>query len=98
MQLGLSFNGRTPGWQSGNWGSIPHGSTEIIYSLTYYFFFNSCIALEILSRFFHSFNCSVFCSKSLIFMKLLRSEEHTSELQSPDHLVCRLLLEKNKLH
>src|SRR5947208_11097856 len=28
---------------------------------------------------------------------LARSEEHTSELQSPDHLVCRLLLEKNKL-
>src|SRR5258708_22924620 len=28
-----------------------------------------------------------------------RSEEHTSELQSPDHLVCRLLLEKtNKPH
>src|SRR5258708_23519730 len=26
-----------------------------------------------------------------------RSEEHTSELQSPDHLVCRLLLEKQKL-
>src|SRR5258708_11543758 len=25
---------------------------------------------------------------------LARSEEHTSELQSPDHLVCRLLLEK----
>src|SRR5258708_9373760 len=24
----------------------------------------------------------------------MRSEEHTSELQSPDHLVCRLLLEK----
>src|SRR5207244_8035930 len=24
----------------------------------------------------------------------IRSEEHTSELQSPDHLVCRLLLEK----
>src|SRR5258708_26640946 len=27
-----------------------------------------------------------------------RSEEHTSELQSPDHLVCRLLLEKKKEH
>src|SRR5574344_2468565 len=27
----------------------------------------------------------------------LRSEEHTSELQSPDHLVCRLLLEKKKI-
>src|SRR5438876_9050034 len=26
----------------------------------------------------------------------VRSEEHTSELQSPVHLVCRLLLEKNK--
>src|SRR5438552_1864199 len=28
--------------------------------------------------------------------KFNRSEEHTSELQSPDHLVCRLLLEKKK--
>src|SRR5258708_14766672 len=28
--------------------------------------------------------------------KTSRSEEHTSELQSPDHLVCRLLLEKKK--
>src|SRR5256885_8521973 len=27
-----------------------------------------------------------------------RSEEHTSELQSPCNLVCRLLLEKNKRH
>src|SRR5438552_14150490 len=26
--------------------------------------------------------------------RIARSEEHTSELQSPDHLVCRLLLEK----
>src|SRR5258708_26244655 len=26
-----------------------------------------------------------------------RSEEHTSELQSPDHLVCRLLLEKKMI-
>src|SRR4051794_41658830 len=27
-----------------------------------------------------------------------RSEEHTSELQSPVHLVCRLLLEKKKIN
>src|SRR5258708_13527106 len=27
-----------------------------------------------------------------------RSEEHTSELQSPDHLVCPLLLQKQKHH
>src|SRR5258708_24402652 len=33
---------------------------------------------------------------SLIKMDGERSEEHTSELQSPDHLVCRLLLEKKK--
>src|SRR3989454_11902955 len=31
-----------------------------------------------------------------IFLNLLRSEEHTSELQSPCNLVCRLLLEKKK--
>src|SRR5258708_9097821 len=30
------------------------------------------------------------------FGRVWRSEEHTSELQSPDHLVCRLLLEKKK--
>src|ERR1022692_3332524 len=29
-------------------------------------------------------------------MRLVRSEEHTSELQSPCNLVCRLLLEKKK--
>src|SRR5690348_17792716 len=28
--------------------------------------------------------------------EVIRSEEHTSELQSPVHLVCRLLLEKKK--
>src|SRR5258708_18516740 len=31
-----------------------------------------------------------------ILLRDERSEEHTSELQSPDHLVCRLLLEKKK--
>src|SRR5688572_31749232 len=30
--------------------------------------------------------------------KLLRSEEHTSELQSQSNLVCRLLLEKKNIH
>src|SRR5438552_7859758 len=32
-----------------------------------------------------------------ILANRIRSEEHTSELQSPDHLVCRLLLEKKKV-
>src|SRR5690625_6691062 len=31
-------------------------------------------------------------------VRCLRSEEHTSELQSRGHLVCRLLLEKKKKH
>src|SRR5258708_31665233 len=35
-------------------------------------------------------------SSSPVQESLVRSEEHTSELQSPDHLVCRLLLEKKK--
>src|SRR5258708_10712155 len=34
-------------------------------------------------------------ARAVVRMKSPRSEEHTSELQSPDHLVCRLLLEKN---
>src|SRR5207244_12961723 len=39
------------------------------------------------------------CKTELIGDPLLvRSEEHTSELQSPDHLVCRLLLEVEKIY
>src|SRR5690348_18107560 len=34
----------------------------------------------------------------VITRRLSRSEEHTSELQSPVHLVCRLLLEKKKIN
>src|SRR2546422_3148189 len=34
----------------------------------------------------------------LLIPHLLRSEEHTSELQSRLHLVCRLLLEKKKIN
>src|SRR5947208_4990241 len=41
--------------------------------------------------------CIFFTKSRLAFVeKDARSEEHTSELQSPDHLVCRLLLEKKK--
>src|ERR1022692_5109727 len=37
-----------------------------------------------------------YCPGSEINFNLSRSEEHTSELQSPCNLVCRLLLEKKK--
>src|SRR5258708_11158260 len=36
------------------------------------------------------------CPPQALMKTSSRSEEHTSELQSPDHLVCRLLLEKKK--
>src|SRR5438552_6044458 len=36
------------------------------------------------------------CQQPVLCWRKNRSEEHTSELQSPDHLVCRLLLEKKK--
>src|SRR6267154_6207113 len=39
---------------------------------------------------------AVACERSDRRIDALRSEEHTSELQSPVHLVCRLLLEKKK--
>src|SRR5258708_10840652 len=37
-----------------------------------------------------------FAGRAVRYCAEHRSEEHTSELQSPDHLVCRLLLEKKK--
>src|SRR5258708_22035932 len=53
----------------------------------------------------HVFNQAVLIAAACMVLSLVvgyavadsyRSEEHTSELQSPDHLVCRLLLEKKK--
>src|SRR5207244_11470697 len=38
----------------------------------------------------------VYNDPKLVEKSLARSEEHTSELQSPDHLVCRLRLENKK--
>src|SRR2546430_9094516 len=39
---------------------------------------------------------TLFRSSSIHHYHLVRSEEHTSELQSQSNLVCRLLLEKKK--
>src|SRR5258708_15043620 len=41
-------------------------------------------------------DAAVFHARQHAHQRQIRSEEHTSELQSPDHLVCRLLLEKKK--
>src|ERR1035437_10814369 len=46
----------------------------------------------------NSHNATNINVKMISHQNLPRSEEHTSELQSRQYLVCRLLLEKNKKH
>src|SRR5258708_14469339 len=75
-----------------------------------FFFFNDTATTEIYTLSLHDAlpicrvqRCIGLTSQPLscelpqpLMYERLRSEEHTSELQSPDHLVCRLLLEKKK--
>src|SRR5260364_464700 len=71
----------------------------------FFFFFNDTATTEIYTLSLHDalpiyprahranrLRCSLFFQ----IFAAPRSEEHTSELQSPDHLVCRLLLDKKK--
>src|SRR5438445_7887372 len=57
--------------------------------------FRSCASSLVCSICF-CFNGSVYCMASDSALAYSRSEEHTSELQSRQYLVCRLLLEKKK--
>src|ERR1039457_3613410 len=75
--------------------------------LSFCFFFNDTATTEIYTLSLHdalpiSFdNFLSLCSRASYyknFFHIIRSEEHTSELQSPCNLVCRLLLEKKKKH
>src|SRR5688572_32118450 len=58
--------------------------------------------LSIRSSLFSLFQIGIFSNRALLgavvltLLLQLRSEEHTSELQSQSNLVCRLLLEKKK--
>src|SRR5258708_10474785 len=57
------------------------------------------VTLPLIQQFDNSTAAMQFVEKALWIERFniyYRSEEHTSELQSPDHLVCRLLLEKKK--
>src|SRR2546422_4570536 len=76
-------------------------------SIRLYFFFNDTATTEIYTLSLHdalpiylvSHNAdqvAEICSKGSGQFSGTRSEEHTSELQSRLHLVCRLLLEKKK--
>src|SRR5437762_10670933 len=63
------------------------------------FLASSIASISLASRlacFFRRFNASVADSVEGSVSLAVRSEEHTSELQSPMYLVCRLLLEKKK--
>src|SRR5258708_38662857 len=72
-----------------------------------FFFFNDTATTEIYTLSLHDAlpislrghrqgSASPWIPSNASFADAIRSEEHTSELQSPDHLVCRLLLEKKK--
>src|SRR6266487_6652081 len=70
-----------------------------------FFFFNDTATTEIYTLSLHDalpiFRCGARCGCAYSkpsTPRAGRSEEHTSELQSPVHLVCRLLLEKKKTH
>src|SRR5690348_18204391 len=79
------------------------------FSFFFFFFFNDTATTEIYTLSLHdalpisqfrsmirSATKSDTRSRNAFQPSILRSEEHTSELQSPVHLVCRLLLEKKK--
>src|SRR6266704_6443399 len=75
-----------------------------LFVLIFVFFFNDTATTEIYTLSLHdALPISVFGGKYSValldhfyFAPILRSEEHTSELQSRFDLVCRLLLEKKK--
>src|SRR5690606_40211976 len=69
-------------------------------AVSLYFIFISCAVIHMVSTTssrltlaLSGLDCKANCAA---VMALIRSEEHTSELQSRENLVCRLLLEKKK--
>src|SRR5258708_32897981 len=87
-----------------------HSSAAILFLLVlFFFFFNDTATTEIYTLSLHdALPISIHADdghgghelrhhrRGPGLLQQARSEEHTSELQSPDHLVCRLLLEKKK--
>src|SRR3954449_13640168 len=79
---------------------LPPRST--LFPYTTLFFFNDTATTEIytlslhdaLPIYPHLYRLSTTLGNDLGGRRIIRSEEHTSELQSHSHLVCRLLLEK----
>src|SRR5258708_16631418 len=84
------------------WITPSRAPTQTSSPLLLSFFFNDTATTEIYTLSLHdalpiSYSPAWWrpsCTPRRISCTSARSEEHTSELQSPDHLVCRLLLEK----
>src|SRR2546430_17619528 len=82
--------------------------SHILFTTIYFFFFfndtatteiytlslHDALPISVANRVFGSFGDPII--RSIMVISMLRSEEHTSELQSQSNLVCRLLLEKKK--
>src|SRR5438045_8983013 len=89
-------------------GFVPMASFLVSRLLTSFFFFNDPAPTEIYTLSLHDalpicepprISSTTFKRSSRLtpcWRRMRRSEEHTSELQSLRHLVCRLLLEKKK--
>src|SRR5438876_4441056 len=68
-------------------------STTEIYTLS----LHDALPISVGSKIKAAARCKLFAERIMVVnWARVRSEEHTSELQSPVHLVCRLLLEKKK--
>src|SRR3989442_10326882 len=80
----------------------PPRSTLFPYTTLFRSSLPPCLFLSLSFCLFLSLSVCLCLSLSVSFSVCLplsfRSEEHTSELQSRPHLVCRLLLEKKKIH
>src|SRR5215216_3673738 len=80
---------------------------KVAFIANFFFFFNDTATTEIYTLSLHdalpissrlAFNVGTHSIGLAAGWAVWRSEEHTSELQSPDQLVCRLLLEKKNNH
>src|SRR5256886_4849560 len=86
---------------------LPHKGLQTIILIFFFFFFNDTATTEIYTLSLHDAlpicRCVVvheatrFSGYGAELVATVRSEEHTSELQSQSNLVCRLLLEKKKI-
>src|SRR5690625_6601710 len=70
--------------------------TDIAMALDYFIIHMNVLFVIIYGLFFYARTRRPFFTALYTFICALRSEEHTSELQSRGHLVCRLLLAKKK--